>query len=86
MDDFNPPANTYRGNFETLWKIVDTQYCYLDYKNINWDSIYTVYESRLKYDTVNEITFFDAMSEMLAELKDGHVNLYSSFDRSRYWN
>ena len=44
MDDFNPPANTYRGNFETLWKIVDTQYCYLDYKNINWDSIYTVYE------------------------------------------
>lgn len=26
------------------------------------------------------------MSEMLAELKDGHVNLYSSFDRSRYWN
>jgi C-terminal processing protease CtpA/Prc len=86
MDDFNPPANTYRENFETLWKIVDTRYCYLDYKNINWDSIYTVYESRLKYDTVNEITFFDAMSEMLAELKDGHVNLYSSFDRSRYWN
>lgn len=32
MDDFNPPANTYRENFETLWKIVDTRYCYLDYK------------------------------------------------------
>lgn len=23
---------------------------------------------------------------MLAELKDGHVNLYSEFDKSRYWN
>lgn len=86
MDDFNYPINTYRANFETLWEIVDTRYCYLDYKNINWDSIYVVYESRLANDTVDEITFFDAMSEMLAELKDGHVNLYSAFDRSRYWN
>lgn len=86
MDDLTIPPNTYRSNFETLWKIVDTRYCYLDLKKINWDSIYTVYEARLANDTVDEITFFDAMAEMLAELKDGHVNLYSSFDRSRYWN
>lgn len=86
MDDLNIPPNTYRSNFETLWSIVDTRYCYLDLKRINWDSIHTVYEFRLANDTVDEITFFDAMAEMLAELKDGHVNLYSSFDRSRYWN
>jgi hypothetical protein len=76
--------NTYRENFEALWEIVDTRYCYLDEKKINWDSVYTVYNARLKEDTVSEIKFFDAMAEMLAELKDGHVNLYSSFDRSRY--
>ena len=78
--------NNYRENFDALWEIVDTRYCYLETKNINWDSIYTVYEQRLATDTVSEIAFFDAMASMLAELKDGHVNLYSGFDRSRYWN
>ncbi len=86
MDDFDYPENNYRSNFETLWKIVDTRYCYLDYKNIDWDAVYTNYESRLAADTVDDVKFFDAMSDMLAELQDGHVNLYSSFDRSRYWN
>jgi len=77
--------NTYRGNFESLWKIIDTRYCYLDYKNINWDSIHAVYRTRV--DTVkNEISFFDLMGSMLGELKDGHVNLYSDFNISRYWN
>lgn len=78
------PVNNYRNNFESLWKIIDTQYCFLDEKNIDWDSVYTVYNARLGNDTVTELKFFDAMAEMLTELKDGHVNLYSSFDRSRY--
>lgn len=85
-DSLPMPKNNYKSNFETLWRIVDTQYCYLETKAINWDSIYTVYNDRLATDTVNEIHFFDAMADMLAELKDGHVNLYSSFDRSRYWD
>lgn len=85
IDDHFQPGNTYRDNFETLWRIVDTKYCYLDTKHINWDSVYSVYNSRLATDTVDEVTFFDAMAEMLANLKDGHVNLYSGFDRSRYW-
>lgn len=77
--------DTYKGNFESLWKIIDEKYCYLDYKNINWDSIHTVYKSRV--DTVsNQYAFFDLMGSMLAELKDGHVNLYSDFNKSRYWN
>jgi hypothetical protein len=80
-----PVTNTYRSNFEALWRIVDTQYCYHSEKNTKWDSVYVVFNTRLERDTVDEITFFDAMAEMLAELKDGHVNLYSSFDRSRYW-
>jgi hypothetical protein len=85
IDDFDLPENTFRANFESLWKIVDTRYCYLDTKNIDWDSVYTVYQSRLAADTIDEFVFFDAMAEMLATLKDGHVNLYSGFNRSRYW-
>jgi hypothetical protein len=85
VDEITEKQNTYRENFRTLWEIIDTRYCFLDSKNINWDSVYTVYESRLTNDTVSEMRFFDAMGEMLGVLKDGHVNLYSGFDRSRYW-
>ena len=88
--------NTPSDNFEALWKIVDTKYCYLDYKHINWDSIHQVYKvkvdsfatvSKNNKDTLqSERDFFNIMSGMLRELKDGHVNLYSPFNRSRYWN
>ena len=83
----NEPAvqpNTHEGNFQALWKIIDTRYCYLDYKHINWDSIYTAYHQKLPAAKTN-IAFFDLLGGMLAELKDGHVNLYSDFDLSRYW-
>jgi hypothetical protein len=76
--------NTYKGNFESLWKIIDTRYCYIDYKHIKWDSIHTVYSH--KVDTIKSgYSFFEVMGTMLSELKDGHVNLYSDFDQTRYW-
>lgn len=77
--------NTWQGNFDALWKTIDTRYCYLDYKQVNWDSIKVVYQSKLS-SVSDEFDFFDLMGEMLNELRDGHVNLYSEFDRSRYWN
>ena len=84
MNESAQQPNTFRGNFEALWQIIDTKYCYLDYKHINWDSVHNVYSTRV--DTVkNSFSFFGLMGNMLAELKDGHVNLYSDFNRSRYW-
>ena len=84
MNEPTQQPNTYKGNFEALWQIIDTKYCYLDYKHINWDSIHTVYGTRV--DTVkNDYSFFNLMGNMLNELKDGHVNLYSDFNISRYW-
>jgi C-terminal processing protease CtpA/Prc len=44
-----------------------------------------VYQSKLS-SVSDEFDFFDLLGEMLNELRDGHVNLYSDFDRSRYWN
>ncbi len=77
-------VNTIEGNFQALWEIIDTRYCYLDYKNINWDSLYTVYKQKLSETPKDKYAIFDLFGEMLAELKDGHVNLYSGFDISRY--
>ena len=71
------------GNFEALWNIIDMRYCYLDYKKINWDSVYNVYSAQVN-ESLNKRQLFDLLGEMLNELKDGHVNLYSSFDVSRY--
>lgn len=84
MDEIETPSNTYKSNFESLWKIIDSKYCYLDYKQINWDSVYIAHSTRLAVDTLDKYVFFEAMSEMLANLKDGHVNLYSEFNSSRY--
>lgn len=76
--------NTNMGNFEALWKIMDARYCFFEYKNINWDSIHTVYKSKVR-ENVDKHDYFELMGKMLAELKDGHVNLYSDFNTSRYW-
>lgn len=84
MEEPELQPNTYEGNFDALWGIIDTKYCYLDYKNINWDSIHYVYQDSIA-GINNNIEFFDLMGGMLGKLKDGHVNLYSEFDRSRYW-
>ncbi len=85
IEEPNAHNNSVKGNFKALWEIIDTRYCYLDYKNIDWDSVYHVYKPRV--DTIkNQFELFDLFGEMLDVLKDGHVNLYSNFNRTRYWN
>lgn len=77
--------NDFSGNFEALWHIIDTRYCYLGYKNIAWDSIHDVYATKIELIKGNDkVQLFDLFADMLAELRDGHVNLYSDFDISRY--
>jgi hypothetical protein len=75
-------ANTNVNNFELLWTEIDEKYSFFQYKNIDWDSVYQVYRPQIS----NEMTsreFFDIMAAMLNELRDGHVTLYSGFDRSQ---
>jgi len=77
-------SDTPEGNFEELWSIIDEQYCFLDYKNIDWDAIHTKYKKRISADMTTD-GLFQVLGDMLAELKDGHVNLYSANDVARYW-
>lgn len=79
--------NSVRGNFEALWKTVDEHYCFLNEKQaeygLDWDEVYTRYSTRV--DKIqNNIQLFDMLADMLAELRDGHTNLVSKFDISRY--
>lgn len=76
--------NSKQGNFELLWKIIDEKYCFFEYKNIDWDEVHDRYAARITEDMPQE-SFFDVLGEMLAELKDGHVNLIANHNISRYW-
>lgn len=74
-----------RENFEALWKIIDENYCFFEFKQIDWNDVYDKYDVQIK-DTMNQFQLFDKLGEMLAELQDGHTNLISSFNMSRYWD
>lgn len=73
-----------RENFEALWKILDEHYCFFGYKDVDWDEVHLRYSTRIT-DTMNQFALFDTLGHMLAELKDGHTNLISSFNLARYW-
>ncbi len=77
--------NTPQGNFEALWKIIDQQYCFLDYKGIDWDSVHTTYSQRIA-PNMSQKQLFEVLTDMLSELQDGHVNLYTAGDIARYWH
>lgn len=74
-------------NFQALWKIIDERYCFFDYKaavyDLDWDDVYRRY-SKLVSDDMSQRGLFDVMARMLGELRDGHVNLISHFNISRY--
>jgi len=58
-------------DFEATWNRVNDVYPFLDFKMINWDSIYTVYLPRVEAAQGDE--FYFVLGDLLAELKDGHV-------------
>lgn len=75
--------NDYYGNFDALWDEVDRHYCFFDLKDVDWDEVGARY--RAKIDPEMEVEdFFDVCADMLAELKDGHVNMSSWFNVSYY--
>lgn len=80
--------NTSQGNFEALWKVIDEHYCFFDYKQqvygLNWQYVYNKYNVRARGD-ISSYQLFEILTDMLSELRDGHVNLYTSFDNGRYW-
>ncbi|MDO4190474.1 MAG: S41 family peptidase [Bacteroidales bacterium] len=75
--DFTPLTN-----FEALWNIIDTKYCYLDEKKIDWDGVKKVYEPKVA-EVKSVVELFDVLAQMLDTLQDGHVNLYAPFDVSK---
>jgi hypothetical protein len=66
-----PDTNKNMEDFEALWNRVNDVYPFLEFKQIDWDSIYTVYRPRIEAARGDE--FYLVLNDLLAELKDGHV-------------
>lgn len=70
-------------NVESLWQIIDTKYCYIEDKGIDWAAIHDTYIAQAaQFKAGDQLALFDLCASMLDSLRDGHVNLYSAFDRS----
>ena len=86
--DTDERPDTPIGNFEALWEIIDEHYCFFDYKQheygLDWNDVYNKYKVRVN-DKMSETQLFEVLKDMLSELRDGHVNLYTSYDMGRYW-
>lgn len=81
-EDF-PNQSTPHDTFEALWRTLDEHYCFFDFKDIDWQEVHQRYEP-LICDTMSRTALFDTLSRMTYELRDGHVNLISSMNVSRY--
>jgi len=66
-----PESNLNVEDFDAAWNRINDVYPYLEFKKINWDSIYTVYRPLTEVAQGDE--FFLVLRDFLAELKDGHV-------------
>ena len=79
--------NTASGNFDALWTTLDQHYCFFEEKKeaygLNWQAVREEYRAAV-VPGITTRQLFEVMGTMLAELRDGHVNLYSDFDLSRY--
>jgi C-terminal processing protease CtpA/Prc len=77
----NTPTNC----FNMLYKTVDENYSFFEYKHINWDSIRN-YHAPYVNDKMPNDSLYNILSGMLSNLSDGHVNMVTDFDRSRNWS
>ena len=74
-------------NYDQLWQILDRNYCYFDIKlpqGVSWRDLYHKHAAELRPGMTTDSLFL-VMTKLLAELKDGHVNLSTAFDYGRYW-
>ena len=64
-------SNLHVEDFEAIWHRVNDVYPFLDFKKINWDSIYSVYQPRVA--SAKGDNYYLLLNDMLAILKDGHL-------------
>ena len=89
--DVEEYSNTTVGNTEALWHIMDEHYCFFEEKKqqlgVDWDEVHARYMQQAQAaGTLSPVQLLEFLGGMVAELKDGHVNISTSFDYARNWS
>lgn len=66
----------YSDEFQTVWQDFDLNYSYFVFKQINWDSLKTIYEPLVEKEVTYNYFVTSVLAPMLTELEDIHVRLY----------
>jgi len=69
--------------FNELWNLLDQRYALFSIKNVDWNEIKREYSSKIT-DNMSERELFNSLTNMILNLKDGHVALVSPFDTAVY--
>lgn len=77
-DTIKSVDNDFKTNYEEFWTLVDEQYCYLDYKNIDWVGVREEMMPRVEA-AKSDLELFNLMEVSLDHLRDGHVWMVSDF-------
>lgn len=70
--------------FDQLWEDVYERYSFFDHKNLDWEQVRAQYRPEVE-DEMGQLELYELLADMLFELRDGHVNLSTGFNRSRNW-
>lgn len=74
-------------NYNVLWETLDKHYSFFDLKlppDSSWRDMYYKHLPGIRQGMSSDSLFL-IMTQLMAELKDGHVNLITPFDYGRYW-
>jgi hypothetical protein len=71
---FPPPSENRVANFERLWQAMDRYYPYFLLKEVDSNEIYKRYRPIVE-EVESNTAYLDLVSEMLAELQDGHTGV-----------
>ena len=85
VPDYADPADPHDPyvNFDALADIVGDHYCYFREKGVDWPELCREHRARITPETRQTDLFF-ILSDLLDNLRDGHVNLVSDFSTSYY--
>lgn len=81
--------DTPQGNLDALWTLIDQHYCFLTYKEqqlgFRWADMHAKYSAMLN-PKMSKVQLFEVLTKMVGELRDGHVNVSTSYDLGRNWS
>jgi len=77
------PKQTPLAVFDEAWKVMDEHYALFSIKGVDWQNSREYYRAQVTNDMADK-ALFSVISNMLEELKDGHVSLVSPTETFTY--